>query len=168
MILIFFDLGTVCIIIFFMAFVGAATAAELGSWVHEHFAWVVIAILIFSLCKSLIMQNKIKMPFSNKFICSIADTIRLVPATLFLQDILADISDLGSLGVFDFIFGLMGLVVGVCIVMLPMMILVCGTEAICLSMIEKMDSFENLGKYILVSIVGAGIQLVVLKLFGIV
>ena len=114
------------------------------------------------------MQNKIKMPFSNKFICSIADTIRLVPATLFLQDILADISDLGSLGVFDFIFGLMGLVVGVCIVMLPMMILVCGTEAICLSMIEKMDSFENLGKYILVSIVGAGIQLVVLKLFGIV
>ena len=85
MILIFFDLGTVCIIFFFMTFVGVATAAELGSWVHEHFAWVVIAILIFSLCKSLIMQNKIKMPFSNKFICSIADTIRLVPATLFLQ-----------------------------------------------------------------------------------
>ena len=168
MILIFFDLGTVCIIFFFMTFVGVATAAELGSWVHEHFAWVVIAILIFSLCKSLIMQNKIKMPFSNKFICSIADTIRLVPATLFLQDMLAEIPDLGSLGVFDFIFGLMGLVVGVCIVLLPMMILILGTEAICVSMIGKMDSFENLGKYILVSIVGAVIQLIVLKLFGVV
>lgn len=168
MILIFFDLGTVCFILLFMAFVGAASAAELGLWISENFGWVVIIILAFSLCKSLIVQNKVKMPFENKFICSVADTVRLIPATLFLKDMLESIPDLGNVGVFNFIFELLGLILGVCIVVLPMMFLIFGTESICYSMIESLDSPKNIAKYILVSAVGAGLQMIVLKLCGIV
>ncbi len=168
MILIFFDLGTVCCILLFMAFVGAASAAELGLWIREHFGWVILILLVFSLCKSLIVQEKVKMPFENKFICSIADTVRLIPATLFLQDTLTSIPDLGDVGVFNFIFGLLGLILGVCVVLLPMMFLIFGTEGICYSMIESLDSPKNVAKYILASAVGAGLQMIVLKLCGIV
>lgn len=162
--IVFFDLGTVCFAFFILMVAGMATVSEVGIWLSEHYTTVVIVLIIVSVIKTIYIMNEMNKELYEGLLCSTVDAVRMIPALIFLKILFQSFVELASEELFGFILNFIGTILGACIVLLPSLPLIWGTESLCSAIICGNDS-KWLIEYITISLLGTGLQLLLFKLF---
>lgn len=165
MTIIFFDVGTVCAAIAVLMVAGMAEVTEIGAWLEANFQTIVVVFVLFAIIKAVFLSCAMKKTLFSGLICGAVDSLRMFPAVFFLKAILEAFADLGHMGLFDFIFGFISTIVGICITIVPMTALVLGTEGLCMGMMAD-ESDGWIWRYSVVALLGTGLQFLFLKFFG--
>ena len=156
MIMIFFDVGVVGIVFFVLMVAGMGAVTEIGVWLHENFLSVAVIMIIAVVVKIIFMMICMKIKFYEGILCSIVDVFRMIPAWIFLNELFASFVEINQRGFFEF---------GVCIAGGGALFLMSITELACITMMEDGGDGWAWG-YLIVALIGTGVQLLFLKLIG--
>ena len=160
-----FDAGFVGIFLLIMLLGGTAGIGAAGVWLYEHFSVLVFILLILSLIKTVICCSETKCGPVKGFICAVCDCVKLLPFLYFLWVFFKGFSGLGQVGFFRLILNIILNVLGFGLFMLPELVVFGGTEFICAGLLENLDDEGTIWIYVIVSVIGMGLQCLAFWLF---
>lgn len=169
MIMIFFDVGVVGIVFFVLMVAGMGAVTEFGVWLHENFVSVAVIMIIAVVVKIIFMMICMKIKIYEGILCSIVDVFRMIPAWIFLNELFASFVEINQRGFFEFILGFVSILLGVCFAGGGVLFLMSITELACMTIMEAGGEDGGSGwvwGYLIVALIGTGVQLLFLKLIG--
>ena len=89
----------------------------------------------------------------------------MIPAWIFLNELFASFVEINQRGFFEFVLGFVSILLGVCIAGGGALFLMSITELACITMMEDGGDGWAWG-YLIVALIGTGVQLLFLKLIG--